>query len=113
VTASEGVFDSGLQVERTLLAWQRTALSLAIVSAVAIRVLAVEIGPAGVAIGIAGLILAAVAYAVAWRRYRRAHLALTRGARLPDAGVVIAIVGAATLVLALAGVVVLIVTALR
>ena len=60
-------------------------------------------------IGIAGLMLAALAYAVAWRRYRRAHLALTAAARLPDAGVVIAIVGAATLVLALAALVVVIV----
>ena len=113
MTASEGVFDPGLQIERTLLAWQRTALALAIASAIAIRLLAVEIGPAGVAIGIAGLVLAAVAYATAGRRYRRAHLELTGGLRLPDAGVVIAIVGAATLVLALAGVVVVIVAALR
>ena len=113
MSSSEGVFDPGLQIERTLLAWQRTALALAVGSAVAIRVFAVVIGPSGLVIGIAGLVLAAVAYAIAWRRYRRAHLALTAEARLPDVGPDIAIVGAATLLLALAGIVVVIVVALR
>ncbi len=113
MTSPDAVFDPGAQIERTLLAWQRTALALVIGSAVAIRVLAVVIGPPALVIGVAGLVLAAVAYGTAWRRYRLVHRALAGGARLPDAGVVIAIVGGTTLVLGLAALAVVLVAATR
>jgi Domain of unknown function (DUF202) len=46
----------GLQPERTALAWRRTALTVAVGSLVAMRVLSGPLGPAGVALGVAGLL---------------------------------------------------------
>ena len=55
-------FDTGLQVERTLLAWRRTALALAVVSAVGTRITAPLIGWPAIAAGATGIGLAMVAY---------------------------------------------------
>lgn len=62
----------GLQPERTLLAWRRTALSLGLAGVVAARLTLDSYGPAAVTLGVAGLLLAAAAYLAAARRYRRA-----------------------------------------
>ena len=60
----------GLQPERTLLAWRRTALSLALASAVAVRLTLESYGSAAAAIGVGGVLLAGASYLVADRRYR-------------------------------------------
>lgn len=63
--------DHGLQRERTLLAWQRTALSLGLVCAASIKVLTRHGGTPVLVLGSIGLILAVATYVAATRRYRR------------------------------------------
>lgn len=78
-------FDTGLQVERTLLAWRRTCLALAIGNAVAIRYLFEALGPAAAVIGIVGLVLSGVAGRLCSIRYRRTHAGLITDDRIiPD-----------------------------
>ena len=60
----------GLQPERTLLAWRRTALSLALAAVVAVRLTLGSYGPAAAAVGVGGVLLAGASYLVADRRYR-------------------------------------------
>ena len=84
-------FDPGLQPERTLLAWRRTCLALAVASAVIIRFAGEAIGVAAIILGAAGILAAGIAYVRSATRYRRAHDALTRGEDLPLDGLALAL----------------------
>lgn len=88
------VWDTGLQPERTRLAWQRTALSLLGAGLVIARFVGHHRVAMGVAIAAAACGLAAVIGVLSTRRYRRANERL--GAHSPLQG------GAAYLVTTLA-----------
>ncbi|WP_020143357.1 DUF202 domain-containing protein [Terracoccus sp. 273MFTsu3.1] len=62
--------DPGLQAERTSLAWRRTALSVAVGSLVAMRVLPPQLGPLGYAVALLGLLWSVDIALTARRRYR-------------------------------------------
>jgi uncharacterized membrane protein YidH (DUF202 family) len=88
------VFDPGLQPERTLLAWRRTALALGVGSAVGARLALPVLGAGAVVLGLLGAVAAVAAYAAASRRYQRAHRALTAGGGLPTGGAPLALMAA-------------------
>lgn len=82
-----GVFDPGLQPERTALAWRRTGLAMLTASLVAARILPETLGAWAIIPGIVGVVAAALLVFGIHRRYRRHHLALTtQGDRSPLAG---------------------------
>ena len=74
---SGGVFDTGLQAERTALAWQRTALAMAVGAVGAGRLAAPVLGPISLVLAGAGLLQALAVAATARRRYRAVHASLT------------------------------------
>ena len=97
---AESPFDSGLQAERTLLAWQRTALFLGAASAVALRLTAPEFGPLAIVVGGASIVLSFAAYIGASERYRRVHASLVRSEQLRTGGLTLAFVSTATVAVA-------------
>ena len=99
MTGEDSPFDSGLQVERTLLAWRRTTLSVAVVSAAGVRFTGPAVGVAAIALGAAGVLLALAAYLFTGVRYRQIHRSLQRSARYPTNGWVPTALAAATLLL--------------
>ncbi len=91
--------DPGLQPERTALAWQRSALSLAGVSAVVARLTFDTVGWVAVFVLVTGLGHAAVVFATSQRHYhRRTGVAGRRRAPWP-AGVHSALLGGQVLLL--------------
>lgn len=104
----EHPFDAGLQTERTLLAWRRTCLALAVGNAVAIRYLTEALGPWVALIAVGGLALSGIAWVVATVRYRRAHTGLVRDAVLTTDGALVALVAASILAASIAGIVLLV-----
>ncbi len=103
-----GVFDPGLQPERTLLAWRRTCLAFAVGSLVAMRFSAEALGLFAVLIGVVGAGLSAAAYFAATFGYRRAHAALVRDGALVHSAWPMALATAAALAVGGAGVALLI-----
>ena len=83
---SDQIYDPGLQPERTLLAWRRTALGITVLSAVCVRFTAFSWGLPAVLIGLVGVILGLLAYLVTGHRYRRVHHHLVRTDQHPGNG---------------------------
>lgn len=82
-----GVFDPGLQPERTALAWRRTALALLGGSLVAARILPEILGAWAALPGLGGVGAASTLLWMIHRRYRGHHGRLTAaGDRAPIAG---------------------------
>lgn len=83
-----GLFDPGLQPERTELAWRRTALAVGVGSLVAMRLLPLAFSdPWWILVGAAGLVFAGALWVVSRRRGRRTvQLLLARGDRAPLPG---------------------------
>lgn len=63
--------DPGLQGERTLLAWRRTCLTLAVGYVLWIRVLSEHLGAIAVAIGLFGLVAVGLSWSLPTLRYHR------------------------------------------
>lgn len=75
------IFDAGLQPERTLLAWRRTCLLLALGVAVAIRFGAIEDPQAAILLGLPAIALVVTSYALTSLRYRTVARALANDPR--------------------------------
>lgn len=99
----EPVFDAGLQPERTLLAWHRTCLALAVSAAVATRLTVGTLGTASVALGLVGVVAAVAAGLVETRRYRHLSRQLVAGSLHTAGGLPIALLALAAAVVAAAG----------
>ncbi len=76
---SDRPFDKGLQPERSALAWQRTALSIAVGSLIFGRILSTSLGLWALLPMLAGLAMSAVLGVKANRRYAHHHRTLTSG----------------------------------
>lgn len=83
------MYESGLQPERTTLAWRRTVISLLVGSVAAARVLAGGIGTWAVAVAVTGVVLTGLIWSMAAERGRRATRALADGALLPGGGLLL------------------------
>ncbi|MER7458769.1 DUF202 domain-containing protein [Micromonospora sp. NPDC126480] len=94
-THPRGVIDAGLQSERTYLAWQRTALAFAGVGAL-LSYAAVSHGRALAIPGGLGLLVGALLFSQAQRRYRLT-VATARSERALDRRMVAGVAAAATL----------------
>jgi uncharacterized membrane protein YidH (DUF202 family) len=92
-------FDPGLQPERTLLAWRRTAAALAVISLTGARVLADLLQGGVVVAGGVGLAAAGAFAVVGQRRHRRFAAAVARGERPTSGGGLPFAVGAALVAL--------------
>ena len=91
--------DPGLQAERTSLAWRRTALSVAVGSLIALRVLPPQLGALGYAVALLGLLWSVDLALTARRRYRDGSR-LVRTGDDPDGRAVAAVTLARTAVAA-------------
>lgn len=97
------VFDTGLQPERTLLAWRRTCLALAVGLALAVRYGGVLDPFAALWFGVPALIVVAIAYAATSLRYRSVTRSLSADpSRLSSGGRAIAAVAAVAILIAVA-----------
>lgn len=92
-------FDRGLQPERTLLAWRRTALALAVGGAIGLR-LSSHLGLGAVIVGIVCIVAAVGTGISAGWRYHRMHVALVASAQYTEGGTPLAILASAALLLA-------------
>jgi uncharacterized membrane protein YidH (DUF202 family) len=79
-------YDPGLQPERTLLAWRRTALAVTVAGAGAARLTVATVGWPGALLGSASAILGLAAYAASATRYRQVQRHLVDTDRYPGTG---------------------------
>jgi len=94
---SRRLFDSGLQPERTELAWRRTVLAVTVGALVALRLLPGVLGSWAVGAGIVGLALAALLWVLAHRRARSTGRALLHeDEALPGGGLLLLLAGLAS-----------------
>jgi uncharacterized membrane protein YidH (DUF202 family) len=113
VTVRSDLFDSGLQPERTLLAWRRTCLAFAVGSLIAMRSTVEKVGVIAVVVGVLGAALAIAAYFAAAAGYKRATLALARSGFLCRDAWPLLLVTLATLLLGVACAVLVVVGAVQ
>ena len=98
------MLDEGLQPERTLLAWRRTAVALAVGAVVGARVLEPTLGVRALVAGLAGLVVALAVGLAGRRRFLRLARELdTGGEALSPGGVLPAATSLAVLLGAVAG----------
>jgi uncharacterized membrane protein YidH (DUF202 family) len=83
------MFGSGLQPERTALAWRRTVISLLVGSVVAGRLLAGGLGWWAIVVGAGGLVVSGVVWVLAAKRGRRVARALSDDEPLPGGGLLL------------------------
>jgi uncharacterized membrane protein YidH (DUF202 family) len=76
VSSAPTVFDTGLQAERTALAWRRTALAMAVAAVGAGRLAAPVLGVIALLLAAVGLVQAVVVAQTSGRRYRVVHRSL-------------------------------------
>jgi len=108
------LFDKGLQPERNLLAWQRTCLAVAVGVAVVARLTLPTLGPLSIMLGLAGLVLVALAWLGAQRRYLKANRDLTgTKAALGQGGLPAVALAAGAAIFAAAGTVFILMNALE
>lgn len=93
------IWDSGLQPERTALAWRRTSLSVAAGATLMLRMSVEFFGFAGVMGALAALALALGAAVLGTRRYRRTRDSLAADELLPGQGRAAVLVTCATAML--------------
>jgi uncharacterized membrane protein YidH (DUF202 family) len=65
------IYDKGLQPERTILAWRRTGLAIAVGGCFAARLMPEALGAWSLAVGLLVLVCAAATLVAAERRFRR------------------------------------------
>jgi uncharacterized membrane protein YidH (DUF202 family) len=100
----DAVVDLGLQAERTALAWQRTALAMAVGALVAGRLAGAAFGAVSLVVVVLGVVQAVVVLEASRRRYRAVRESLrTQGdlAAAGSAGAPIAALACAGLLVAL------------
>lgn len=90
--------------ERTLLAWRRTVLGVAVGFLLGARLLFEELGAVAVVGGLVGIALALAAYLAASVRYRRARRAIDGERRVPRGGAGFALLAGSVALLAATGV---------
>jgi uncharacterized membrane protein YidH (DUF202 family) len=98
----DDVFDPGLQPERTLLAWRRTCLGVAVGVTALVRFSLVDNTATSLGLGLIGLATIGGAWVATGARYRRTHQSLVGGAGLAGGGAVSATAGAMTVLIVLA-----------
>jgi putative membrane protein len=107
--SAPGLFDVGLQLERTTLSWRRTGLAVAVGSLVSLRLLPEYLGGAAwIVPGLVGLAGALWMWATSRRRHERFMARIARG-RTPrvDGGAPLCAIAAATSLVGVFGVVLL------
>lgn len=97
MSAAPGLFDVGAQPERTLLAWRRTCLSVAVTVLLMTRFAVERIGIIAVVLCLIAMAGTLWSYAAAGAGYRRANRALREARPLPASGVAVAVLSLAAL----------------